>query len=147
MALSEVLYHTPCLPRCALLSGQPSRHQDRLRGVISSTRSLATISHKVQAIRLVNDAINDLASADFSALLLAMTCLMRNEPEEDQLQADRMLLFNPHMPTVNGVNVYGRGRMVQQINPVHREALITLVERAGGPRSVECYGLMKALAG
>ncbi|KAK5734089.1 hypothetical protein LTR17_009217 [Elasticomyces elasticus] len=124
-----------------------ANHQDRIRGEIVKTGSAAILAHKVEAIRLLNESLCDLDSANTELLLFAVTCLWRNEPqlELDQLLPDRYMLFSPHMPKVNGINVYGRGK-ADQTNSVHRKGMASLIERAD-ILNLKCTGMAKAVAG
>ncbi|KAK5724184.1 hypothetical protein LTR17_013566 [Elasticomyces elasticus] len=124
-----------------------ANHQDRLRGEIVKTGSATILAHKGEAIRLLNESLCHLDSADMELLLFAVTCLWRNEPqlELDQLLPDRYMLFSPHMPKVNGINVYGRGK-VDQTNSVHRRGMASLIERAD-ILNLKCTGMAKAVAG
>ncbi|KAK3650986.1 hypothetical protein LTR56_006037 [Elasticomyces elasticus] len=124
-----------------------ANHQDRIRGEIVKTGSAAILAHKVEAIRLLNESLCHLDSANTELLLFAVTCLWRNEPqlELDQLLPDRYMLFSPHMPKVNGINVYGRGK-ADQTNSVHRKGMASLIERAD-ILNLKCTGMAKAVAG
>ncbi|KAK4894209.1 hypothetical protein LTR27_007577 [Elasticomyces elasticus] len=124
-----------------------ANHQDRLRGEIVKTGSATILAHKVEAIRLLNESLCNLDSADAELLLFAVTCLWRNEPqlELDQLLPDRYMLFSPHMPKVNGINVYGRGK-VDQTNSVHRKGMAGMIQRAD-ILNLKCTGMAKAIAG
>jgi hypothetical protein len=126
-----------------------ANHQDRLLNVVSRTSSPDVIAHKLQAIQSLNVAISDLATKDIDTgpLLLAVTALLRREPDEDQLRPDKMLLFNPHMPDVDNLAVYGRGKLGQTV-PIHRDAIDFLLDRVkGGLLGIESSGLAKAISG
>lgn len=123
-----------------------ANHQDRLRGEPLRTSSVEIIGHKIEAIRLLNTLLSDLDNANIETVLMAMLCLMRKEPQEDQLQPDQMLLFRPHLPQVNGVDIYGRG-MDSRPDGIHRHAIGYLITRAGGLGNLRSSGLAKAIAG
>ncbi|KAK3117410.1 hypothetical protein LTR53_001249 [Teratosphaeriaceae sp. CCFEE 6253] len=127
------------------LTYSAANHQDRMRGEIKKTRSAEIIAHKLEAIRLLNRSLSDLGSIDPEPLLMAMTCLWRKEPSEDQLKPDPMLLFRPHLPKVNGIDIYGRGKL-NQTDPVHRKAMSKLLEHAD-ILTLKCTGMSKAVAG
>ena len=122
-----------------------ANHHDRMRGSITKTRSAEIIYHKGEAIRLLNLSISDLRSVDYAALLMAITSLMRNEPDIDQLQPDPMLLFRPHLPNVYNLSVYGRGKGTQT-HGVHHQAVYRLIDAAGGLRAFSGLGVAKATA-
>ncbi|KAK3639593.1 hypothetical protein LTR56_012378 [Elasticomyces elasticus] len=125
-----------------------ANHQDRLCGYVSKTNSAATIAHKLKALQLMNRAIDAYRSGSMKAgpLLVAITAVMRNEPDAGQLATDPMLLFRPHMPNVNNVALYGRGKAVQTAN-VHRSVISTLLKRPEHILAIEAPGLAKAIAG
>ncbi|KAK4890694.1 hypothetical protein LTR27_010621 [Elasticomyces elasticus] len=85
-------------------------------------------------------------SMKLGPLLVAITAVMRNEPDAGQLAADPMLLFRPHMPNVNNVALYGRGKAVQTDN-VHRSVISTLLKRPEHILAIDAPGLAKAIAG
>jgi hypothetical protein len=128
-----------------------ANHQDRLLSAATRTCSHEVIAHKLQAIRALNTAISELETGDIDAgpVLLAVTALLRREPDEDQLKPDKMLLFCPHMPNADNLAVYGRGKFGQTIT-IHRDALDLLLDRAGngnGLLGIESPGLAKAISG
>ncbi|KAK3643342.1 hypothetical protein LTR56_010298 [Elasticomyces elasticus] len=125
-----------------------ANHQDRLHGYVSKTNSAGIIAHKLQALRLMSQAINAYCSGNMPVgpLLFAVTAVMRNEPDAGQLIPDPMLLFRPYMPNVNNVAIYGRGRAVQTAS-VHCSIISHLLTRTEQTLAVSAPGLAKAIAG
>ncbi|KAK5745278.1 hypothetical protein LTR17_001439 [Elasticomyces elasticus] len=125
-----------------------ANHQDRLHGYVSKTNSAGIIAHKLQALRLMSQAINAYCSGNMPVgpLLFAITAVMRNEPDAGQLIPDPMLLFRPYMPNVNNVAIYGRGRAVQTAS-VHCSIISHLLTRTEQTLAISAPGLAKAIAG
>ncbi|KAK5676549.1 hypothetical protein LTS10_010850 [Elasticomyces elasticus] len=125
-----------------------ANHQDRLHGYVSKTNSAGIIAHKLQALRLMSQAINAYCSGNMPVgpLLFAITAVMRNEPDASQLIPDPMLLFRPYMPNVNNVAIYGRGRAVQTAS-VHCSVISHLLTRTEQRLAISAPGLAKAIAG
>jgi hypothetical protein len=121
-----------------------ANYEDRVHGEVSRTRDPVIISHKVEAISLLRQAIAMDAFPDPAVLIATIIRIMRSEPGPNELQANPRCLFDPHLPMLNSIHVYGRG--TRRADPRHASMILSLVDKLGGPYALPTKGLAKEIA-
>ncbi|KAK4896691.1 hypothetical protein LTR27_005285 [Elasticomyces elasticus] len=120
-------------------------HHDVAMKKLAKTQTQATIAHKIECIRLVNQLVSTLNDdpENLDLLLFLLTCLLNEEPTQAMLdREDRVHLFSPHQPAVGGVNIFGQCKTEQ----LHCDAVVLLVQRAGGLGGLRWPDLPRVLA-
>ncbi|KAK4954648.1 hypothetical protein LTR10_008081 [Elasticomyces elasticus] len=120
-------------------------HHDVATKKLAKTQTQATIAHKIECIRLVNQLVSTLNDdpENLDLLLFLLTCLLNEEPTQAMLEReDRVHLFSPHQPAVGGVNIFGQCKTEQ----LHCDAVVLLVQRAGGLDGLRWPDLARVLA-
>ena len=119
-------------------------HQDAIEKQASRSHGVRALWHHSETIRLLNAMISQLDHENIELALLTIVSLVKSHVEPDQAKKDASsaLLFFPHDPFADGLNIYGHTEIVQ----AHANAIIPLVSRAGGLSNLTFPGLAPALA-
>jgi hypothetical protein len=117
-------------------------HQVYHRNGPSTAKSAALLrlSYKTQAIKLVNEQLQQCGRDSTDALLLSISVLAVYGSERNAKTEH----VHPQSPlaTAQNLDFYGRKRFV----PAHMQALYLVTQQTGGLESIKLYGLADTLA-
>ena len=100
-------------------------HRDVVSNRVLYSNSQEILAHKTQAIRLLNAVLAESSDAAVDMIILTTLLLATTELQQERIDGDLLLLFDPHLPTANWISVYGRIETVK----LHARAMMALVIR------------------
>lgn len=113
-------------------------HHDLFCNKLEWTVSKKNLSHKVEALSLLQTRVSEITSDNASFALFAVLLLASLDNDQDELSRCPVWLFDPPIPAANWLNIYGR--MEKPVEP-HANAVHVLLQLAGGLENVKLPGI------
>ena len=85
-------------------------HRDVVSNRVLYSNSQEILAHKTQAIRLLNAVLAESSDAAVDMIILTTLLLATTELQQEKLDGDLLLLFDPHLPTANWIAFMGVSR-------------------------------------